>query len=97
MTDQDIAARKAKASAWFTQLQDDVIAVFEKLEDEADPPLYSGPPGRFEKTPWRRGDGGEDLGGGVMGLLRGRLFEKVGVHYSEVYGEFSEEFSAQIP
>ena len=50
-------------------------------------------------TPWARAKGpnGEDQGGGVMGLLKGRLFEKAGVHFSEVYGKFSEAFAAQIP
>ncbi len=89
--------RKAAASAWFSQMQSDLIAAFEKLEDEAQAPVYTGPAGRFEKTPWRRGDGGEDLGGGTMALMRGRFFEKVGVHFSEVHGEFSEDFRQQIP
>ncbi|HBQ48708.1 MAG TPA: oxygen-dependent coproporphyrinogen oxidase, partial [Hyphomonas atlantica] len=65
--------------------------------DAADRPLYSGAPGRFELTEWKRGDGSEDLGGGRMGLMRGKVFEKVGVHFSEVYGTFSEAFAAQIP
>ena len=90
-------AYKAKAQAWFESLQGDIIARFEALEDAAGPPLYGGPAGRFEKTPWTRGDGSEDLGGGTMALMKGRLFEKVGVHVSCVYGTFSEAFRAQIP
>ena len=89
--------RKAKAKAWFESLQADLIARFEALEDAASPPLFKGAAGRFEKTPWRRGDGSEDLGGGTMGVMRGRLFEKVGVHVSCVYGEFAPEFARTIP
>lgn len=97
MTDDALDAKKAKARAWFESLQDDIIARLEALEDEAKPPMYRGPAGRFEKTPWKRGDGSEDLGGGTMAIMKGRLFEKVGVHVSTVYGEFSEDFRKQIP
>jgi coproporphyrinogen III oxidase len=93
----DIETQKQRAAAWFKSLQDDIISRFEALEDEADRPLYTGDPGRFEKTEWQRGDGDEDLGGGRMAIMRGKFFEKVGVHFSEVYGEFSEAFRAQIP
>lgn len=89
--------QKARAKAWFSTLQADIIARFEAIEDEATPPLYSGPAGRFEKTDWTRGDGSEDLGGGTMAIMKGKVFEKVGVHVSEVYGTFSEAFQAQIP
>jgi coproporphyrinogen III oxidase len=93
----EIETQKQRASEWFKSLQGDIIARFEALENEADRPLYSGEAGRFEKTEWSRGDGTEDLGGGRMAIMRGKFFEKVGVHFSEVYGEFSEAFRAQIP
>jgi len=92
-----LEARKARAFGWFQTLQADIISRFEALEDAASPPLYKGPAGRFEKTPWKRGDGTEDLGGGTMAVMRGRLFEKVGVHVSCVYGAFSPEFAKSIP
>ncbi len=92
-----LTSRQVRASAWFKTLQETICARFEALEDAAAPPLYKGPAGRFELTGWTRGDGSEDLGGGRMGLMRGKVFEKVGVHFSEVHGTFSEAFAAQIP
>jgi coproporphyrinogen III oxidase len=89
----DLETRKAQARAWFENLRDSIVATFETLEDEAPAKLYPGAPGRFEKTPWSRG---EDEGGGVMGMMRGRLFEKVGVHTSTVFGAFSPEFAKQV-
>jgi coproporphyrinogen III oxidase len=92
-----IEERKTRAFGWFQALQADIISRFEALEDAASLPLYKGAAGRFEKTPWKRGDGTEDLGGGTMAVMRGRLFEKVGVHFSCVYGNFSQEFAKSIP
>ena len=88
--------RREAARAWFESLRDRICAAFETLEQEADPALYPGAAGQFELKPWRRGDGREDLGGGVMGMMRGRLFEKVGVHVSTVYGQFSPDFASRV-
>ena len=97
MTQDLLTEQKARASAWFRELQDKILADFEGVEAEHGLPLYKGEPGKFEITEWKRGDGSEDLGGGRMAILRGRVFEKAGVHTSEVYGKFSEAFQAQIP
>jgi coproporphyrinogen III oxidase len=90
--------RKARAKAWFEALRDDLSIAFEELEDEAPASLYPDQPGRFVRTPWSRMDHtGSAGGGGVMAVLKGRLFEKVGLHVSTVHGEFAPEFRREIP
>ncbi|MFY7760474.1 oxygen-dependent coproporphyrinogen oxidase [Aquidulcibacter sp.] len=93
MSEQD--DRKAQARAWFESLRDQIMQAFETLEDEADPALYPGSPGRFVRTPWNRKEAGG--GGGVMGIMKGRLFEKVGVHVSTVMGTFPADYAKTIP
>jgi len=85
--------RSRRARAWFDLLRDRLVAAFEALEDEAPAALYPGEPGRFELKPWVREAGG----GGVMGFLRGRFFEKCGLHISEVHGTFTPEMAATMP
>ncbi|HET6378315.1 MAG TPA: oxygen-dependent coproporphyrinogen oxidase [Methylocella sp.] len=100
MTRAGAIDRKSEARAWFEQLQKEVIAACEVLEGEAQGP-FARPlmePGRFVCKPWTRVDqSGAEGGGGLTAQLSGRVFEKMAVHTSTVYGSFPPEFAAQIP
>ena len=98
MDASQLEGRKARAKTWFEALRDDICAAFELLETDAPASLYGGSAGRFVRTPWTRNDHtGAPGGGGVMSMMKGRVFEKVGVHVSTVFGEFAPEFRNQIP
>src|SRR5262245_3388998 len=96
-----IEEHKAQARRWFEALRDELCAALERIEAELPPgaPLGDGAPARFVRAPWSRSDqaSGVDGGGGMASLLRGRVFEKAGIHTSTVYGEFAPEFRKQIP
>ncbi len=88
--------RKKQAAAWFRLLRDKICDGFEALERDSgkgDSGGAPGQPGQFERKTWDRPGGG----GGEMSVMHGRVFEKVGVNFSEVWGSFSEDFRKQVP
>ena len=93
MTDGD---RKKTASAWFELLRNEICDAFEAIERDHQGPLADCEPGRFVQTAWTRDETGSG-GGGVMAVMKGRVFEKVGVNISTVEGTFSEAFRKEIP
>ena len=87
----DWTEQKPKARAWFESLRDAICAEFTAIEREA------GSDASFEYTPWERTEAdGSPGGGGVRGLIKGKVFEKAGVNVSTVEGRFSEEFAKSI-
>jgi coproporphyrinogen III oxidase len=84
-------AQQVAARTWFESLRDRICAAFEAIETEA------GGDARFGYTPWNRDDDPDGAGGGgVRGLMKGRVFEKVGVNVSTVGGAFQPEFAKTI-
>lgn len=91
-----IDQKKSEAQRWFRELRDRLVARFEGIEASMPATRPITPEGRtptFTITPWQREEGG----GGEMGMMKGRVFEKVGVNISTVTGEFSEQFRREIP
>ena len=81
MSDQ-IKNQQINAEKWFRELRNQMVGSIQKLEES-----------EFEEKEWQRPGGG----GGLMSLLKGEIFEKVGVNISTVHGEFSEEFRGSMP
>ncbi|MEA1619966.1 oxygen-dependent coproporphyrinogen oxidase [Erythrobacter sp. T5W1-R] len=87
----DWTEHTGRAKAWFESLRDSICAEFEAIEREA------GSDAAFQYTAWNREESGNpDPGGGVQGLMKGKVFEKVGVNVSTVRGNFAKEFAGNI-
>ena len=71
-----------QAENWFRELRNQMVGSIQKVEGST-----------FEEKEWQRPGGG----GGKMSILKGKIFEKVGVNISTVHGEFSEEFRGSMP
>ncbi|MFZ5706392.1 MAG: oxygen-dependent coproporphyrinogen oxidase [Pseudomonadota bacterium] len=83
--------QQSAARSWFESLRDRICATFEAIEAEA------GSDARFGYTPWNRDNDPEGRGGGgVRGLMKGKVFEKVGVNVSTVGGSFAPDFASTI-
>ncbi|MCC1480895.1 oxygen-dependent coproporphyrinogen oxidase [Roseibaca sp. Y0-43] len=94
MTDPNFDDRKQRAAAWFRELRDQIVAAFEAVEDShTTGPMSDRAPGRFEVTDTKRhAPDGSDAGGGLMSVMRGgRVFEKIGVNVSAVYGQLGDQ------
>jgi coproporphyrinogen III oxidase len=90
--------RKARVQAWFEELRDRICADFEAIEREHKGQLADRPAGRFARTSHKRPlVDGKDAGGGMMSVMKGRVFEKVGVNVSTVLGRFSPEMAKTVP
>jgi len=88
-----VESRKQTAASWFKELRNQIRSSLERLEEDLTGPNNDMPAGKFEVTQWDRPGGG----GGEMSVMKGRVFEKVGVNISTVYGEFSDEFRKNMP
>jgi len=84
--------QKTDFTTFFQQFQQDVIARFTAIENSAKNSTAT-----FTQTPWTKPEGEMLQGGGKMASMRGKIFEKVGVNFSEVHGTFSEKFAKEIP
>ena len=80
-----------QAQTWFEALRSRICAAFEAIEAEADSAAA------FEFTPWSREEAGNaNPGGGVRAVMKGKVFEKVGVNVSTVHGTFAPEFAGSV-
>ena len=86
---EKINFKKQEAANWFVNLRDEICRSFEEMENthSNNEKTY------FDQKQWKRAGGG----GGVISVMKGNIFEKVGVNISTVYGKFSKEFRSQIP
>ena len=88
---------KKEVEEWFRCLRESICQSFENIEKEFQNELIKKKPGKFERKKWKRFKTSKKGGGGEMSIMKGRIFEKVGINISTVFGSFSKEFRKQIP
>ena len=96
---EEIEKQKQMAQTWFEFLRDEICNIIEGIERKVDgaDEIMSLKPGKFSQKNWSRSGDDKTGGGGVMSIMYGRVFEKIGVNISTVFGEFSEQFKESIP
>jgi coproporphyrinogen III oxidase len=94
MTTFDSETKRELAKNWFTHLRNEICLSYEKIEEEFAAKNNISELPKFERKPWNRDSDG---GGGQISIMKGNIFEKVGVNISTVHGEFSESFAKEIP
>ena len=97
----DISQKKEIATNWFQKLRDEICSQFQLLEvnynKKNSDHIIDPKKCHFNRSKWQRDQDGSDGGYGEISIMKGNLFEKVGVNFSRVYGKFSDEFKSQIP
>ena len=88
---------RKEVEEWFRCLRESICQSFENIEKEFQNELIKKKPGKFERKKWKRFKTSKKGGGGEMSIMKGRIFEKVGINISTVFGSFSKEFRKQIP
>ena len=100
---QDFSKKKQLAREWFTSLRDKICDEFVKIEGEFVEKIENisqidSKKSTFDRKMWQRETSdNSDGGGGEMSVMKGHVFEKVGVNISTVFGQFDEKFRSQIP
>ena len=84
----DLEIKKELASNWFKMLQESICESIDKLEKKN---------AKFKSTNWKRNLKKDEGGGEYRILKNGKIFDKVGVNYSKVYGKFSKKLQKNIP
>ena len=86
---EEIELKKKLASDWFISLRNEICETFETIENSSSNDKKIS----FQRKEWEREGGG----GGTISIMKGNVFEKVGVNISTVHGVFSKQFREQIP
>ena len=84
----DKEIKKKIVKNWFKILQNIICFEIEKLDNS---------PAKFTCKKWEKNPKKNEGGGEYRILKNGKIFEKVGVNFSKVYGKFPNELKGKIP